>query len=196
MKKIIFLFATFLFAQVLQAQITDEDYRSIIPYLQAENWKKAYTLSTKLLQDTPADADSSEYRSMVVYCRIYAAAGMASQGKMNCQKLLETLNEHKGQAIFLAGHLASNDRRNTLNKTFLTFTDGKTSAFTTVTSSRLKIILLEEIELAQAVNPETYAGSTVRCGGTLAGISLLNGSSNKECVLKIRVTNGFVRLTR
>lgn len=196
MKKSILLFllcfATF---QISQAQkITQEDYKSIIPFLQAEDWKSAYKMSSKLLEK--ASADTSEYKTMVVYFNIYAAAGMTSENKMNRNKLKEVVDKYKGQPIFMAGHLASKDGKNTLNKTFLSTTDGKSNGFTIVTNRALKIILLEDIALTKQIDPAFYAGSTVRCGGILKELEVNPDKNNNDWIIKLTISNGFIRRTK
>lgn len=194
MKKSI-LFLLFLIGfQVTQAQITKEDYKSIIPLLQAEDWKGAYKLSSKLLKDNPAD--TSEYKTMVVYLNIYAATGMAAENKIDRKKLNEIVSQYKNQLVFLAGHLASKDDKNTMNKTMLSSVNGKSNGFTTITNKQFKVMLVEDISFAKTFDPAFYQGSFVRCGGKLAEIEVNMDKTNNEWLVKLTVTDAFIRRTK
>jgi len=195
MKKIILFLLVFSSFTALQAQqITQEDYKSIIPFVQSEDWKSAFKMSSKLLEK--AQNDTSEFKSMVSYLNIYAAAGMVSIGKMNIKKLSEITMKYKGQAIFMAGHIASKDGKNTLNKTFLSVLEGKSQGFTIVTDKRAKILLLEDIAFAKDVDPSFYTGSYVRCGGLLKDIEVNTDKNNTDWILKLTVSNAFIRRTK
>lgn len=194
MKKSILLLLCVLGLQMAQAQITKEDYKSIIPFLQAEDWKDAYKASSKLLKDNASD--TSEYKSMVAYFNVYAAAGMASDGKMKRAKLQEIVAQYKGQKIFMAGHIASKDGRNTLNKTFLSSSAQSSNGFTTVTNKKLKTLLMEDITFAKKLDLEYYFGSTVRCGGTLTDFEVNLDEKNTDWLVKFNVSEGFIRRTK
>lgn len=195
MKKIILFLLVFSSFTALQAQqITQEDYSSIIPFVKSEDWKSAFKMSSKLLNK--AQNDTSEFKSMVAYLNIYAATGLTSEGKMSRNKLSEIALKYKGQSIFMAGHLASKDGRNTLNKTFLSILDGKSQGFTIITNNSAKILLLEDISFAKNVDPSFYAGSYVRCGGLLKDIEVNPDKNNTDWILKLTVTDSFIRRTK
>lgn len=194
MKKSILLLLCVLGLQMAQAQITKEDYKSLIPHLQKEDWKAAYKASAKLLSN--AQSDTSEYKQMVAYFNIYAAAGMTADGKMKREKLQELVAKFKGEKIFLAGHIASRDMRNTLNKTFISTGDATSSAVTSVTNSKLQPLMLEQVTFNQKLDLEFYFGTTVRCGGVLSDFEINQDQANKEWLVKLFVTEGFIRRTK
>lgn len=194
MKKSILFLLFVLGFQLAQAQITKEDYKSIIPYLQTEDWKGAFKATNKLLKN--AEADTSEYKSMVVYFNIYAATGLTSEGKMKLEEYKELVTKYKGQRIFLAGHLASRDARNTLNKTFITSSTNGSSAVTSVTTSKLRPLMLEQTDFSKKLDLEYYFGTTIRCGGILKDVEVNMDKESKEWLLKIFVSDGFIRRTK
>lgn len=195
MRKTFFFLLLLLPFQLMQAQITKEDYDYAVNYIQSENWSKAYKVTNKLLEAN--GNDTSEYHQMVVYLNIYAATGLTAKGKMKQAELLETVSKYKGQPIFLAGHIASMDMLNTLNKTLLTTKNGKSNGFTIVTNKSLQILMLEDITFAKTVDPSYYWLHTARCGGILSNVELnTDETTTKDWILKLTVSNGFVRRTK
>lgn len=195
MKKSILLFLlTFISFQLSQAQITKEDYKSVIPYLQDEDWKAAYKMTSKMLEK--ADADTSEYKQMVAYFNIYAAVGLTSEKKMDRKKLAEVVGKYKDQPIFLAGHLASPNQKNTLNKTFLSKRDGATNGFTIVTNRKMKVLIMEDINFKKPFDPAPYVGSFVRCGGILKDFKISEGMDVNDWVINLTVSDAFIRRTK
>ncbi|MBN1463000.1 MAG: hypothetical protein JXQ69_05535 [Paludibacteraceae bacterium] len=190
MKKLILSLLVVVSFSAMQAQITDDDYKSLLPYLKAENWKGAYKKSTKMLKNV--DDDSSENAALVRFVNFYSAAGMVKQGKMEFEKMKQIAQQWKGKNMLSADFVASMNPQNTLNKTFFSNFDGANKGFTTVTDKFGKIILFLEYDFVKSIDPKALHGTIVSCGGVMNDIEV-NPQMKTDWIIKIKVSNAFIR---
>jgi hypothetical protein len=143
-----------------------------------------------------AEGDNSEYHQMVAYINIYSAAALTSQGKMTRAELKELVTKYKNQTIFMSGHIASVNPKNTLNKTFLSNAGEKTTGYTAIATSDFKIIMAEDIRFNEKLDLNYYFASTVRCGGKLSDFEVNMNENDPSWILKITVSDAFIRRTK
>lgn len=86
-----------------QAQtVSYNDFKKLIPYLQAEDWKNAYRISSDLLSSS--EKDTSDYRAIVLYANILSASGMVTQRLMTFEQLEKAISKYKGHKILFSSH--------------------------------------------------------------------------------------------
>ncbi len=193
MKKFLLLFVFAIGLNAVNAQITDNEYKDLVVYLKSYKYKKAYKVSNKLLEKANSD---SEYKQMVAYINIYTATILTSNGKMTRKELNDIVNKYKGQTIFMSGHIASVNPKNSLNKTFLSNAGEKTTGYTVIPNTSYEIMMTEDITFKQKLDLDYYFASTVRCGGKLADYEVNMDETNNEWILKLKVTDAFIRRTK
>src|SRR5882757_1661499 len=91
-------FGTRAFAQV----ITYDNLKTVIPYLQKEDFKSVFSKTNQLLSAT--QNDSSDLRGVITYMNIFSSAGMVSLGQMTYDDFSKNTNKYVGQYIVMAAH--------------------------------------------------------------------------------------------
>lgn len=190
MKKIILSLLVLFSFSLVNAQITDDQYKSLIPYIKAEDWNGAYKSSSKMLKDI--GDDNSDNVCLVRFINVYAAAGLVKIEKMKFNKLQNIVDALKGKKILSPDFLASMNPQNTLNKTFFSNFDGLNKGFTTVANKFGKIILYVEYDLTEKIDPRALHGKIVSCGGVIKDIEV-NPEKKTDWILKIKVSEAFIR---
>lgn len=190
MKKIILSLLVLFSFSVIQAQITDDQYKSLIPIIKTENWKEAFKASSKILKD--AAEDKSENAGLVRFLNVYAAAGMVKDGSMKFEKMQKIANKIMGKNILSANFMASMNPQNTLNKTLFTNFDAANKGFTIVTNKFGKIIFYVEYDIVKDIDPKSLHGTMVSCGGVIKEVEI-NPDKKTDWILKIRVADAFIR---
>lgn len=178
---------------LLNAQtVTHDDFNSLIPYLQTENWKSAFKESSKILKTT-SNKEASDLRAIVLYINIFSAAGMVSEGQMSYKKLEKNVMKFRGQKIIMAAHRITTGRAGILNKTYLTVNDTTNTAFTAAANIKgVNILCFEKFLVKDKINVDKLQNRVIRCGGTLENIEL-NPNKSTIWILRLTVTNAFVR---
>jgi len=170
--------------------LTDEDFKSLVPYLQKEDWKSAFIQSTKLLNS--AERDTSDYHAKILYINIFAAAGMVSVGDMTYSTLSKNVLKFKGRKVIMPFHPVSDVIP--LSATSLTVNDSVNQAFTSAANSLgTNIFCFETFEIKDKINVADFPeGSFIQCGGILSKIET-NPNKSKIWVLRLTVSNAFIR---
>lgn len=92
MKFILILFLPLLVTSASYGQvITYDEFKTVIPFLQKEDFKVAFDKTSKLLSNT--QNDSSDLRGIVTYMNIFSAAGMVSLDQMTHAEFLKNANQ-------------------------------------------------------------------------------------------------------
>lgn len=185
MKKALFTLVCIAMVSLCKAQsITYEDFKSLIPFLQKEDWQSAYNASSKLLEENEVDNDDP--RAIVLYINILSGAGLVAQGKLTYEQLEAKILPYQGQHILMASHPLSIKGEDTMNKTFFSETDSTFEAFTTSTNKGgTNILCFEKFYFDEKVLTNQYKNSMVRCGGKLEKIEF---NPNKSTIWILRLT--------
>ena len=104
MKSIVILSMLLLFSIKSNSQpvLTYDDFKSLIPYAQIEDYKMLFDKSERLLAGTIDD--SSNIRCTVRYMNLYAAAGMVTKDQMSYDKFAKHINKYIGQRLVMSAH--------------------------------------------------------------------------------------------
>lgn len=191
MKKIILLLLVAFSFSLVSAQIADDDFNKIFPFIKSENWKKAYKASSKLLKEV-SDNDTTDNAGFARFLTLYAAAGMVKEGNMEYSDLQVIADQMKGRNFISAYYVASMNPQNTLNKTLFTNFDGLNKGFTIVTTLKGKIIFYIEYDIVKKIIPKELHGTMVSCGGNIIDIEL-NPDKKTDWILKIKVADAFIQ---
>jgi hypothetical protein len=193
MKRTAFLISFILFQFVGAAQtVSYDDFRSIIPFLQKEDFKSAFNASKKILNETVYD--SSDLRGIVTYINLYSSAGMVSKGEMSYDDFEKNSKQFIGQYLVMSAHPCVDSGKLAYNSlSFFRDENGRVKGRTTTANSKAtSILLFEYFDFAEAVDPQAYIGKNVRCGGILEDFK---PNPNKSIVLigRMYIKNAFIR---
>jgi hypothetical protein len=169
--------------------LTYESFKSLIPALQKEDWKSAFEQSATLLKGAPND--TSEFKAIIIYVNIYAAAGMVTKNEMTYEALKKNIEPFIGQKVIMSSHPISKNPAVTLNRTHI---QPKEAHSTAANSKGTNIFCFENFFFAEEVKPADFDGKgvLVRCGGTLNAIET-NPNQSTIWVLRLTVKDAFVR---
>jgi len=184
------IMATSAYGQV----ITYDDFKTVIPYLQKENFKDAFDLTSKLLNST--QNDSSDLRGIVTYMNIYAAAGMVSLDQMSYNDFEKNTQKYVGQYIVMPAHPCIDSSKHGFNSLqFVTKGDSKLYGLTIASNSaETNILLFEYFDYTELINPADLRGKNVRCGGILQTFET-NPNKSKIWIARLHISNAFARAT-
>jgi len=193
MRKLLAVIAFALSITISHAQtISYDDFKSIIPSLQKEDWSSAFNTSKNLLEAAPND--SSDFKAIVIYINIFSAAGMVTEGKMTYDELEQNIMKFKGQRILMSAHPVSENESNTLNQTMFSEIDSHFEGFTSATNAKgTNIFCFEKFYFNDKLNLKKLKKSIVRCGGTLDKIEL-NPNKSMIWIVRLTVTDAYVRI--
>src|SRR4051812_3957632 len=95
------LLTSFLINSTVFAQtISREDFLSVIPFLQKEDFSGAFE-ATKTLLEKDKDK-SSELRPIVTYMNIFSGAVMVSKGELSHEQFAQHVRQFEGQKVMLS----------------------------------------------------------------------------------------------
>lgn len=193
MKRTTFLISFVLFQFVAAAQtVSYDDFRSIIPFLQNEDFKSAFNASKKILNETVYD--SSDLRGIVTYINLYSSAGMVSKGEMSYVDFEKNSKQFIGQYLVMSAHPCVDSGKLAYNSlSFFRDDNGRIKGQTTTANSKAtSILLFEYFDFAEPVDPQAYIGKNVRCGGILEDFK---PNPNKSMVVigRMYIKNAFIR---
>ncbi len=189
MKKIILLFLVGTL-QCFSQTISYENFKSLIPYLQIEDWDSAFKESEILLNNV--EKDSSEFKAITIYINIYSAAGMVANGKMTYEELEKKIMLFQGQNIIMLAHPIRKEKDSSLNFTKLI---SSKEAFTIAANKKgINILCFEKIYFKEDINIQELNDPFIRCGGILDKIEM-NPNKSDIWILRLTVKDAFVRKT-
>lgn len=191
MKSLFTLLLPFLAITSYAQVITYEDFRTVIPFLQKEDFKGAFEKTSQLLTST--QNDSSDLRGIVTYMNIFSAAGMVTADQMTHTEFQKNANKFIGQRVVMSGHPCIDSAAKGYNAVQFVTRDGELQGMT-ITANNLKtnILCFEYFKYASAVDPSAFIGKTVRCGGTLESVEV-NPNGSKIWISRLHISNAFIR---
>ena len=181
------ILATTSFGQV----ITYDDFKSVIPYLQKENFRGSFEKTSQLLNST--QNDSSDLRGIITYMNIYSAAGMVTLDQMSHADFLKNANQFIGQRLVMSAHPCIDSSSNGFNSLQFVSADGELKGMTiTANNKKTNILCFEYFKYAEPINPVELIGKNIRCGGTLDSVEV-NPNNSKIWISKLHINNAFAR---
>jgi len=185
------LFPLFAALTSYEQVITYDDFKSVIPFLQKEDFKGAFEKTSQLLSST--QNDSSDLRGIVTYMNIFSAAGMVSLDQMTHADLLKNANKFVGQRLVMSAHPCIDSSSKGYNSLQFVTKDGQLQGMTiTANNKKTNILCFEYFNYADPINPSALIGKNVRCGGTLSLVEV-NPNNSKIWISRLHVNNAFAR---
>lgn len=192
MKYILTLLLHFVVTTTSYGQIiTYDDFKSVIPIVQKEDFKAAFEKTTELLNST--QNDSSDLRGIVTYMNIFSAAGMVTLDQMTHADFLKNANNYIGQRLVMSAHLCVDSSSQATNSLQFVTIDGQMQGLT-ITNNRIRtnILCFEYFKYKDVINPSELIGKNIRCGGTLEKVEV-NPNNSKIWISRLNITNAFAR---
>ncbi|MGB4772799.1 MAG: hypothetical protein WBP58_15145 [Chitinophagaceae bacterium] len=168
MKNTVLLICLFFFVKTAAAQtVSNDDFRSLIPFMQKEDYKSAFKASDKILNATVND--SSNLRGIVTYMNLLASAGMVSKGEMKYDDFEKNAKKYIGHYVVMSAHPCIDSTKMAYNSVKLQPDEtGKVKGTVATTNqAATRILFFEYFDFEQPVDPSDYVGKNVRCGGIL-----------------------------
>lgn len=195
MKNILFLFLiiSMLIISANGQEITYQDFKEIIPFLQQEDFQNAYLKSSKLLNSTTNE--NSDLRAIVTYMNIYSAAGMVTLDQMTFEEFEESTKVFIGQNIVMSAHPCIDSTKHSYSSLqFTTTNDGELNGMTiTANKDMTNILCFEYFKYEDKIDPNELIGKNIRCGGILESIEI-NPNKSKLWISRLKVKNAFARI--
>ena len=183
------LFVITSFAQV----IAYEDFKTIIPLVQKEDFKGAFEKTDRLLRTSVND--SSDLRGIVTYMNIFSAAGMVTLDQMSHSDFMKNANQYVGQRLVMSAHPCVDSTSQGFNTLKFVTVDGQVQGMTmTANSTKTNILCFEYFKYSDPINAADLVGKNVRCGGTLEKVEV-NPNASKIWISRLHITNAFARAT-
>lgn len=191
MKTVFLIAGIFASSCLFNQEMTYNDFKLIIPYLQTEDFKGAYDVSGKLLQLT--DDDSSDLRGIVTYMHLFAAAGMVTLDQMSYADFIKNTQPFVGKKVVMSGHPCIDSTKFSYNSLNFSMKEGELQGMTTTSNKAMtNILCFEYFKFASPVDPAAYIGKNVRCGGILESIEV-NPNHSKIWISRLTVKDAFIR---
>lgn len=189
---LIFLFPFFIGTTIYGQVITYDDFKTVIPYLQKEDFKGAFEKTNQLLSST--QNDTSDLRGIVTYMNIFSSAGMVSLGQMSYDEFSKNANKYVGQYVVMPAHPCIDSSKNGFNSLQFINKDGQLQGMTISANTKATTILcFEYFEYAEPVNPSDYIDKNVRCGGILKSVET-NPNKSTIWISRLHISNAFARV--
>jgi hypothetical protein len=171
--------------------ITEEEFKSIIPDLNAGRYEPAF-IKAKMLLATRVN-DSSDLRGIVGYITLFAGAGAVSQEKMTHDDLRTWARSLVGQRLVMPAHPCVDSARNSFNALrFFTKDDGYEGMVISSNSDKTSILCFEYYAFDHPVPVRDFIGHTVRTGGWLKSVEI-NPNNSKVWIARLQLVSSFVR---
>ena len=181
------IIATTSFGQV----ITYDDFKTVIPFLQKEDFKGAFEKTSKLLSST--QNDSSDLRCIVTYMNIFSAAGMVSFDQMTHADFLKNAIKFVGQRLVMSAHLCIDSSSHGYNSLQFVTKDGQLQGMTiSANNKKTNILCFEYFKYAEPITATELIGKNIRSGGTLASVEV-NPNNSKIWISRLYIENAFAR---
>jgi hypothetical protein len=165
-------------------KVTDAQWGSLFSALEKEEWKDAFDLSSRLLDQLKNDDDANSVPNLR-YMLIYSAAGAVSVGKMSYDNLEKQLRKVVGKKIATPFHPLGIDCRPPMFNSICKTKEGEYDASIT-TTNRLatSILAFEYIKLAKKFDIPKYQGEMAAVLGTVDRI-VPNPNRSNLVILRI-----------
>lgn len=172
-------------------EISYDDFRSVIPFLQNEDFKGAFDRTSQLLKST--QNDSSDLHGIVIYMNIFSAAGMATLDLMTHSEFAKIVNSYVGQRLVMSAHPCVDSASQGFNSLKFVTENGQLMG-TTITANKkgTNILCFEYFKYADQVNPKDFIGKNIRCGGTLKSVEV-NPNNSKIWISRLHIEDAFAR---
>ena len=171
--------------------ITYDDFKSVIPFVQKEDFKIAFKKTTELLKTT--ENDSSDLRGIVTYMNIFSAAGMVTLDQMTHADFFKNANKYIGQRLVMSAHPCIDSSSQGDNSLKFATVDGQIQGMTiTNNNKKTNILCFEYFKYKDVIIPSELIGKNIRCGGTLEKIEV-NPNNSKIWISRLHITNAFAR---
>jgi len=192
MKLILTLLLPLLIATTSYGQvITYDDFKTVIPFLQKEDFKSAFEKTSQLLSAT--QNDSSDLRGIVTYMNIFSAAGMVTLDQMTHEDFLKNANKYVGQRLVMSAHPCIDSSAQGYNSLKFVTEKGQLQGMTIAANNKkTNIHCFEYFKYADPINPSELIGKIVRCGGTLETVEV-NPNNSKIWISRLHINNAFAR---
>ncbi|MGN6420068.1 MAG: hypothetical protein ACTHMC_21355 [Pseudobacter sp.] len=192
MKFILILFLPLLVTSASYGQvITYDEFKTVIPFLQKEDFKGAFDKTSNLLSNT--QNDSSDLRGIVTYMNIFSAAGMVSLDQMTHAEFLKNANQYVGQRLVMSAHPCVDSSSQDFNSLKFVNKEGELRGMTiTSNNKKTNILCFEYFKYADPINPSELIGKNIRCGGKLASVEV-NPNKSSIWISRLHIENAFAR---
>jgi hypothetical protein len=192
MKFFLPLLLSLLFGRAVCAQeISYENFKSVIPLLQKEDFKAAFEKTSELLQAAPND--SSNLHGIILYMNIYSAAGLVTKDQMTAKDFSENANKYIGQRIVMSAHPCIDSSAHGYNSLqFGTHFDKFQGMTISANNTGTNILCFEYFDYKDPISPADYIGKNVRCGGILTSVET---SESKIWISRLHVSYAFARIS-
>lgn len=185
------LFPLFVASTSYGQVIVYDDFKSVIPFLQKEDFKGAFEKTNQLLHST--QNDSSDLRGIVTYMNIFSAAGMVSLDLMTHADFLKHANKYVGQRLVMSAHPCIDSATQGFNSLKFVTVDGELQGMTiTANNKKTSILCFEYFKYRDSINPSEMIGKNIRCGGTLASVEV-NPNNSTTWISRLHIDNAFAR---
>ena len=190
MKFLLTLLVSVVFATTNYGQVISyDDFKTVIPFLQKEDFKGAFKKTEKLLNST--QNDSSDLRGIVTYMNIFSAAGMVTLDQMTFVDFSKNANKYVGQRLLMSAHPCIDSSAKGYNSLQFVTINGLMQGMTiTANNAKTNILCFEYFKYSDPINPTDFIGKNVRCGGTLQSVEV---SKSKIWISRLYITNAFAR---
>ena len=186
------LFPIFFWTTSYGQNISYDDFKTVIPFLQKEDFKGAYEKTNQLLTMSPYD--SSDLRGIVTYMNIFSAAGMVTLDQMTHSDFLKNANRFIGQRLVMSAHPCIDSSVQAFNSLKFVTQDGSIHGMTiSSNNAKTNILCFEYFKYLQEINPSEFIGKNVRSGGTLASIEI-NPNKSKVWISRLHIKDAFARV--
>jgi hypothetical protein len=171
--------------------ISYEEFRAVIPFLQKEDFKAAFEKTNQLLSSS--QSDSSDLHAIVTYMNIFSAAGMVTVGQMTHAEFLKNANKYVGQRLVMSAHPCIDSTSQGYNSLKFVTVDGQLQGTTVAANSKkTSILCFEYFKYSEPVNPAELIGKNVRCGGSLESVEV-NPNNSTIWISRLHIVNAFAR---
>lgn len=172
-------------------EISYDDFKSVIPFLQKEDFKGAFDKTSQLLAST--QNDSSDLHGIVVYMNIFSAAGMVTLDQMTHANFLKNANKFVGQKIVMSAHPCIDSSSQGYNSLKFVTVDGQLQGLTiSANNKKTNILCYEYFKYFDRIIPADFIGKNIRSGGTLASVEV-NPNNSKIWISRLHIVNAFAR---
>ncbi|MEN2436759.1 hypothetical protein AAH994_15180 [Weeksellaceae bacterium A-14] len=192
MKNLIIVFLT-TFSIFCKSQNSnfENDYNSLIQFLQEEKWTDAEKICNELLKSTELNDSLQTEKLVLRYIYIYSNAGLLNEHKINKEEALKRVQFLKGKEMIMPSHpFRENCSTNCTNFA----NDNKNTFYTCVTNkSATQIFSFEYVNIANRINENeiNLDNKMISLKGTLNEISV---EGNILPRYKLKFINGDYRI--